>query len=137
MTAPRKSRVPLPGMAHSRRSTVLLLVGVLAAGLPLPYSAAAVAPLVWSGFESVRAIRAIRSQSATGAPTRGIVSGVIGLVLACTLATIVLLPFTVYGTAKSLQDCTAAANTAIAAADCNARFYGGLESIFGGLLSSG
>jgi hypothetical protein len=49
----------------------------------------------------------------------------------------VLLPYALYGTFKSLQDCTLGANTAIAAADCNARFSSALDSIFGGLLSSG
>jgi len=121
-------------MAHSRRSAVLMLVGLVAAGFPLPYTAVAVVPLVWAGVETVLAIRA---RSAGGAATRGIVSSGVSLVLVCILTAIVLLPYAVYGTAKSLQDCALGANTAIAAADCNARLYGSLESILGGFLSFG
>lgn len=134
MASPRKPRDLPTGMAHSRRSAVLLLIGLLAAGSPLPYSAVAVVPLVWSGFESVRAIQA---RSAALAPTRSIVSSVVGLVLVCILTAMTLLPYAVYGTAKSFQDCTLGANTAIAAADCNARFYDDLESMLGGFLSFG
>lgn len=120
-------------MAHSRRSVLLMLVGLLAAGSPLPYTAAALVPLTWAGVESVLAIQA---RSASRASTRSIVSGVVGLVMVCALASMVLLPYAFYGPVKSLQDCTQGANTAIAVADCNAR-YGSLDSILGGFLSFG
>ncbi|HZY00987.1 MAG TPA: hypothetical protein VFE92_16085 [Dermatophilaceae bacterium] len=145
MASTRKSRPLSPGVAHSRWSAVLLLVGLIASTSPLPYTAAAVVPLVWAGVESVLSIRdrsAVRpapstSHSATRGRTRGIVSSVVGLVLVCVLAVMVLLPYAFYDTAKSLQDCTLGANTAIAAADCNSRFYNSLDSVFSGLLSSG
>jgi hypothetical protein len=52
------------------------------------------------------------------APTRNIVPSV-GLVPVCALAVMAQLPYAFYGMAKNLQDCTAGANTAIVAADCN------------------
>jgi hypothetical protein len=112
---------------------MLMLVGLIASASPLPYSAAALIPLVWAGFESVLAIRA---RSVGGAPARGIASSVVGLVLVCLLIAMVLLPYAFYGTMKNLQECTDAANTAVAAADCNAR-YGSPESIIGSFLSFG
>jgi hypothetical protein len=113
---------------------MLVLVGLVASGTPLPYTAAAVVPLGWAGFESVRAIRAM---SAARAPTRSIVWSVIGLVLVCALTLVVLLPYAVYGPAKGLQDCTSAANTAVAMAACKSHFYGGLGSFLGGLSGAG
>lgn len=112
---------------------MLMLAGLLAAGSPLPYTAVAVIPLVWAGVESVLAIR---DRQARGAPARGIVANVIGLALVCVLTGMVLLPYAFYGTMKDLQDCNLGANTALAAADCNAR-YGSVESILGGFLSFG
>jgi hypothetical protein len=134
LASPRKPRVLPPGMAHARRSALLVLVGLLASGTRLPYSAVAAIPLVWAGVESVRAIRAM---SAARAPARGIVWSVIGLVLVCALTLVVLLPYAVYGPAKSLQDCTSAANTAVALAQCKSHFYGGLGSLLGGLSGAG
>ena len=113
---------------------MLMLVGLVASGVPLPYTAAAAIPLVWAGLESVRAIRAM---SAARAPTRGIVWSVVGLVLVCALTVVALVPYAVYGPAKSLQDCTSAANTAVAAAECKSRFNGGLESFLGGFSGAG
>lgn len=110
-----------------------MLAGLVAAGSPLPYTALALFPLAWAGVESVLAIRA---RSAGGAPARSVASSVIGLVLACLLAGLVMLPYAFYGTMKSLQDCTQGANTAVAAADCTSR-YGSFESIVGGFLSFG
>lgn len=133
MATPPAPRVLPPGVAHSRRAAVLMLTGLIATGSPLPYTALAVIPLVWAGVESVRAIQA---RSAQGVPTRGMVSSVMGLVLVCLLTVMVLLPYAFYGTMKNLQDCTLAANTAIAVADCNSR-HGGLDSILGGFLSFG
>ena len=133
MALPRKSPALPPGVAHSRRAAVLMLTGLIAAGSPLPDTAAALLPLAWAGFESVLAIRA---RSAGGAPARSVASSVVGLVLVCLLAAMVLLPYAFYGTMKNLQDCTQGANTAVAAADCNSR-YGSLESIVGGFLSFG
>jgi hypothetical protein len=120
---------------------MLMLAGLFAAENPLPYSAVAAIPLVWAGVESVLSIRARAAAPAPAragnqAPTRGIVSGIIGLVLVCLLSVMVLLPYAFYGTEKRLQDCRVAANTAIAAGDCNTR-YGGLESILSDLLSAG
>ena len=130
MASPRTPRVLPPGMAHARRSALLMLVGLVASSTPLPYTAVAVLPLVWSGVESVRAMRAM---SRGGAPTRGIVWSAVGLVMVCVLAVMVALPYAVYGPAKRLQDCTNGANTAVAAAECKSHFYGGLESFLGGL----
>jgi len=133
LASPRTPRAQPPGAAHSRRAALLMLVGLIAAGSPLPYSAAALVPLVWAGFESILAIRA---RSAGGATSRGIASSVVGLVLVCLLTAMVLLPYAFYGTMKDLQDCTDAANTAVAAADCNSR-YGDSGSILRGFLSFG
>jgi len=107
-----------------------MLVGLVAYSTPLPYTAVAVLPLVWSGVESVRAMRAM---SAGGAPTRGIVWSAVGLVMVCALSVMVLLPYAVYGPAKRLQDCTSGANTAVAAAECTSHFNGGFASFLGGL----
>lgn len=112
---------------------MLLLVGLAASWTPLPYNAVAVIPLVWAGVESVRAIRA---SSRDPAPRRGIVSSVIGLVLAGVLTSMVLLPYAVYGTAKRFQDCTSGANTAIAAAECDSRRKSDLRPFFGGFLDN-
>jgi hypothetical protein len=122
-----------PGVAHSRRAAMLMLAGLIAAGSPLPYTAVAVIPLIWAGVESVLAIR---DRHAHRSPVSGIVSSVIGLVLVCILTGMVLLPYAFYGTMKNLQDCNLGANTALAAADCKARF-GSVESIVGGFLSFG
>ena len=134
MASPRTPRVLPPGMTHVRRSAVLMLVGLLASGTPLPYTAAAAIPLVWAGVESVRAIRAM---SVARAPTRGIVWSVLGLVMVSILTSVVLLPYAVYGPAKNLQECTSAANTAVALAECRSHFYGGLESFLGGFPGAG
>jgi len=134
LASPPTSRVLPPGAAHTRRAALLMLAGLVAAGAPLPYTAVAVIPLAWAGVESVRAIRA---RSKDGAAARGIASSVVGLVLVCLLTVMVLLPYAFYGPEKSRQDCAAGANTAIAAADCNARFVSGLDSILSGFLSSG
>lgn len=133
LLASRKPRVLPPGVVHSRRAAVLMLTGLLAAGSQLPFSALALIPLAWAGFESVRAIRA---RSAGGAPAASVVSSVAGLVLVCLLSLMVLLPYAFYDTMKNLQDCTVGANTALAAADCNSR-YGSLQSVLGGFLSFG
>ena len=69
MASTRAPRVLPPGMAHARRSALLTLVGLFAAGTPLPYTAVAAVPLVWAGVESVRAIRAM---SVGRAPMRSI-----------------------------------------------------------------
>jgi hypothetical protein len=110
-----------------------MLVGLIAAGSPLPYTAAALVPLVWAGVESILAIQA---RSANRAPTLSILSGVVGLVMVCALTSMVLLPYAFYGPVKNLQDCIQGANTAVAVADCNTR-YGSLESILGGFLNFG
>jgi hypothetical protein len=113
---------------------MLMLVALVASTSPLPYTAVAMVPLLWAAVESVRSIQA---RSAGRAPTRSIVSSVVALVLVGVLTLIVLLPYAFYGVAKNLQDCTAGANTAIAAADCDARFNKSLDSILGGFLSAG
>ena len=130
---------------------MLMLAGLIASGSPLPYSALAVIPLVWAGYESVLAIRAVAAaQTKTPPPspskaqtaprttrTRGVVSSVVGLVLVCLVTVLVMLPYAFYGTAKSLQDCTLGANTAVAAADCKARFHNGLDSGVSGFFRIG
>jgi len=75
----------------------------------------------------------MRAMSRGGAPTRGIVWSALGLVMVCALTVMALLPYAVYGPAKSLQDCTSGANTAVAVAECKSHFYGGFESFLGGL----
>jgi phosphoribosylcarboxyaminoimidazole (NCAIR) mutase len=130
LASPRTPRVLPPGMAHARRSALLMLVGLVASSTPLPYTAVAVIPLVWSGVESVRAMRAM---SRGRAPTRGIVWSALGLAMVCALTAMALLPYAVYGPAKRLQDCTSGANTAVAMAQCKSHFYGGFESFLGGL----
>jgi len=107
-----------------------MLVGLVASSTPLPYTVVAVIPLVWSGVESVRAMRAM---SRGRAPTRGIVWSALGLAMVCALTAMALLPYAVYGQAKRLQDCTSGANTAVAMAQCKSHFYGGFESFLGGL----
>ena len=137
MASSRTSRVLSPWVAHARRSAMLMLVGLIASTSPLPYNAVAVVPLVWAGVETVLSIQArSAAQTPARAQTRGIVSSVVGLVLVCVLIMMVLLPYAVYDMAKSLQDCTLGANTAIAATECNADFHDGLDSILQGLLSS-
>jgi hypothetical protein len=113
---------------------MLMLVGLVAAGAPLPYTAVAVVPLLWSGFESVLAIRA---RSAGLTPTGSIVSSVVGLALVGVLTSVVLLEYVVYDTAKSLQDCTSGANTAVAMADCRSQYNHSLTSFLGGFLDAG
>jgi len=131
LASTRTSPALPPGVSHSRRAAVLMLVGLIAAGSPLPYSATALIPLVWAGYESILAIRA---RSAGGAKSRSIASSIVGLVLVCLITAMVLLPYAFYGTMKNLQECTDAANTAVAAADCNSR-YGDSDSILRGFLS--
>lgn len=104
---------------------MLVLVGLVASSTPLPYTALAAVPLVWAGVELVRAILAM---SRGKAPIRGIVWSVIGLVMVSALTVLALLPYAVYGPAKSLQDCTSGANTAVARAECKSHFSGGFES---------
>ena len=108
----------------------------------MPYSAVAVVPLAWAGVESVLALSALSAKGSSGTstaktPTRMTVSAVVSLVLVCILTVMVLLPYVVYPVAKSRQDCLEGANTAIATADCDSRFYGDLRSVLNGLLSSG
>lgn len=114
-----------------------MLIGLLASSFPLPLTAVAVVPLGWAAVESVLAIRAIRAAPDGKASRRSMVSSTVGLALVCVLIAVVLLPYAVYGPAKALQDCTDAANTAVAAAECKSRFFGGLDSLLGGLLSAG
>ena len=144
------SRVLPPGVAHSRKAAMLVFAGLIAARSPLPYTAVALIPLVWAGFELVLSIR---DRSVTGpavspatggatptlarTPARGIASSIVGLLLVSLLAVTVLLPYAFYGTVKSLQDCTQGANTAIATRDCNARFNSDLDPAVRGLLRIG
>lgn len=130
MAPTRMPRVLPPGMAHARRSALLMLAGLVASSSPLPYTAVAVIPLVWSGVESVRAILAM---SRGGAPRRGMVWSALGIVMVCALTVMTLLPYAVYGRAKKLQDCTDGANTAVAMAECKSVFYSGYESFLGGM----
>lgn len=112
---------------------MLMLVGLIASWAPLPYTVVAVVPLVWAGVESVRAIRARASSTA---PKRGVASSVVGLVLVGVLTSMVLLPYAVYDTAKSRQDCIEGANTAIAAAECNSHLKSDLQPFLGGFLDT-
>jgi hypothetical protein len=146
LASPRTSRILLSGVAHSRRAAMLMLTGLLASRSPLPYTAVAVVPLAWSGVELVLSIRdrtASRSVAQTTplaaprAPSAGIASCVVGLVLVCALAVTVLLPYAFYGPLKSLQDCLLGANTAIATGDCMAGYNRVLSTTVGGLLRIG
>jgi hypothetical protein len=154
MASLRSTRVLPPGVAHSRQSAMLIFAGLIAARLPLPYTAAAAVPLVWAGVELVLSIRdrsAARSMTratalttipgsarpVSRAPARGIASSIVGLVLVSLLTMTVLLPYAFYGTVKSLQDCTLAANTAIATGDCNARYNNGLDATLRDFLKIG
>jgi hypothetical protein len=119
-----------------------MLIGLVASGAPLPYTAGAAVPLVWAGVESVRSLSAFSASKRAGAhaasvPRRMVVSTVVSLMLVCVLTVTVLLPYVVYPVAKSRQDCLVGANTAIAAADCDSRFYGGLTSLLDGLSAPG
>jgi len=131
LASTEKSRVLSPGMAHSRRSAMLLLAGLAASTMPLPYTGLAAVPLVWAGVESIRAIRAM---SGGRAPARGIMWAVIGLAMVCALTVTALLPYAVYGPAKNLQDCLKGANTAVATAECKTHFYGGVDPFLRGFL---
>ncbi|MEO8555280.1 MAG: hypothetical protein ABI474_01310 [Actinomycetota bacterium] len=131
MASTQKPRVLPPGMAHSRRSAILLLAGVVATSMPLPYTGLAAVPLVWAGVESIRAIRAM---SGGRAPARGIVWSAIGLAMVCALTVSALLPYAVYGPAKGLQDCLKGANTAVATGECKAHFYGDVDPFLRGFL---
>ena len=146
----RSTRTLPPGVAHSRKAAMLVFAGLIAARSPLPYTAAAVIPLVWAGVELVLSIRdrAVTSppalsatgapgQSARRAPARGIASSIIGLALVCILAATVMLPYAFYGTVKRLQDCAQGANTAIANRDCNARYNSDLDPAVRGFLRIG
>jgi hypothetical protein len=113
-----------------------MLVGLIAAGSPLPYTAVALIPLAWAGVESVLSIRARSHVGPGSAPVAALISSVVGLVLVFVLTVMVLTPYAFYDSQKHLQDCTLGANTAIAAADCKVR-YGESESILGDVLSSG
>jgi hypothetical protein len=119
-----------------------MLTGLVASGIPLPYTAVAVVPLVWAGVESVLSLSALSASGRSGpnaakAPARMTVSAVVSLVLVCLLTVMVLSPYVVYPAARNRQDCLQGANTEIATADCDSRFYGDLRSVLSGLLSSG
>ncbi|HET7477274.1 MAG TPA: hypothetical protein VFJ97_14795 [Dermatophilaceae bacterium] len=120
-------RAAPPGVSHSRRAAILLLLGLLASSLSLPYTLVALVPLGLAGWESVRGIRAF---SAERAPARFVVWTAFGLVLNAVLVLGVLLPYAFYGTAKGLQDCYAGANTAAARAECRRQFTSGVGSMF-------
>jgi hypothetical protein len=154
LASPRTSRVLLPGVAHSRQAALLILAGLIAARSPLPYTAAAAIPLVWAGVELVLSIRdraatgVLKPPAARGpseapertparAPAPGIAASIVGLLLVCLLTVTVLLPYAFYGTVKSLQDCTAGANTAIATRDCTATYNADLDPALRGFFRIG
>jgi hypothetical protein len=68
--APQRGNVAPAGLASARRSAVLLLLGLLATYLDLPWKAVALVPLTLAAWETVRALR---DMSRAGAPRRAMV----------------------------------------------------------------
>jgi hypothetical protein len=124
---PQRGTSAPAGVAAARRSAALLLVGLLATYLDLPWKAVALVPLVLAAWETTRSLR---DMARARAPRRVMVWSGIGLALTAYLAGSVLLMLVFYGPFKTYQDCLAGANTAVARAQCRA----GLDHSLGGRL---
>jgi hypothetical protein len=128
--APQGRNVPPAGLTSARRSTVLLLLGLLATYLDLPWKAVALVPLSLAAWESTRSMR---QMARAGAPRRAMVWSGVGLALTAYLAGTVLLMLALYGPFKTYQDCLAGANTAVAKAQCQNELDGSFGARLGGL----
>lgn len=148
-----------PGVLHSRRSAVLLLLGYLAAQSLLPWKALALVPLAWAAVESGRAMLAFsrtgdaartgdagsrrsawpeqagrqRATAVAGVPGQrsAMVWTVVGMVIIGLMMTSVIVPFLFYDSMKSYQDCMLGANTGAASAKCQKTLQGGIEPLLG------
>ena len=69
--APRAARVAPAGVAAARRSAVLLLLGLLATYLDLPWKAVALLPLALAARETVRSLRQMAQAGAPAGPWCG------------------------------------------------------------------
>ena len=128
--APSRGSVAPAGVAAARRSAVLLLLGLLASYLDLPWKAVALVPLALAARETVRSLR---QMARAGAPRRAMVWSGIGLALITYLAGSILLMLAMYGPFKTYQDCLAGANTAVAKATCQDELNGSFGDRLGGL----
>jgi hypothetical protein len=128
--APQRGDVAPAGLAPARRSAVLLLLGLLATYLDLPWKAVALVPLTLAAWDTVRALR---DMSRAGAPRRAMVWSGVGLALIAYLAGSVLLMLALYGPFKTYQDCLAGANTGVARAQCQNELDGSFSTRLGGL----
>lgn len=132
MPTPTPQQVLPPGVTHSRRAAILMLLGFLGAGIPLPWTAVALIPLALAGVESVRALQAM---SRGGAPTRVTVWSGLGLALIVAMALVISVPYLFFGASMGYQHCLEGANTAVASAQCEADFSNGLQGVLGDLLT--
>ncbi len=128
--APSRGSVAPAGVAAARRSAVLLLLGLLATYLDLPWKAVALVPLALAARETVRSLR---QMARAGAPRRAMVWSGVGLALIAYLAGSILLMLAMYGPFKTYQDCLAGANTAVARATCQDELNGSFGDRLGGL----
>jgi hypothetical protein len=128
--APSRGTVAPAGVAAARRSAVLLLVGLLATYLDLPWKAVALVPLALAARETVRSLR---EMARAGAPRRAMVWSGVGLALIAYLTGSVLLMLAMYGPFTTYQDCLAGANTAVARAKCQDQLDGSFGDRLGGL----
>ena len=129
MPTTRPERIPVPGIQHARRAGLLMLLGAVAAGVPLPWTALALLPLGMALVESVRGLRQMRGGRA---PARVVTWASMGLALTVAMTVLALLPFAFYDTSKNYQDCIAGANTSTAAAQCRTDLYAGLNGVLTG-----
>lgn len=127
-TSPTERRL-VPGASHARRAGVLMLVGALAVGVPLPWTALALLPL---GLATVESLQALREMKRGRAPRRVVAWAGAGLALTVVMALLTVLPFAFYDTSKRYQDCMVGANTETAAAQCRSDLYAGLTGVLGG-----
>lgn len=116
-------RVTTPGLVHSRRAAILMLLGFVATELPTPISAVALVALIPAAVESVRALRAL---TAAGAPQRLVVWSSIGLGLIVVLIAVVVATFAADIAYPDYGQCLRGANTEVAAARCQHLAPGGL-----------
>jgi hypothetical protein len=128
--APSRGSIAPAGVAAARRSALLLLLGLLATYLDLPWTAVALVPLVLAARETVRSMRAM---TRAGAPRRAMVWPGVGLALIAYLAGSVLLMLAMYGPFTTYQNCLAGANTAVARAKCEHELAGSFGDRLGGL----
>lgn len=129
MPTTRPERTTVPGARHARRAGLLMLLGAVAVGVPLPWTALALLPL---GLAAVESVRGLRAMSGGRAPTRVVVWTGMGLALTVAMTLMASLPFVFYDTSKNYQDCIVGANTSTAAAQCRTDLYDGLTGVLSG-----